>query len=99
GTRAGTYLDLGGDVERPGGRVDNRCAGDADLGRHVELPGLRGRDAGSARRRVDQAVVPERGTGIVGIERIDAIDLGRDKNDVVNSLPGDRDIRHVEGLR
>jgi hypothetical protein len=59
---------------------------------------LRGRDAGNALRRVDQAVVPERGTGIVGIERIDAIVPGRDKNDVVNSLPGDRDIRHVEGL-
>ena len=98
GTSGGDRLGLGGDVERAGGRVDNGRAGDADLGGQVTLPGLSRRDGGDALRRVDEAIVPERGAGFVGVEGVDTVVLGGDEDDVVNSLARDRHASHVEGL-
>ena len=81
---AGHFLRLVLDEDRVGGRVDDRRGRDADLRRDVAAAdgAVGDRRDGAAVLGRQQGVLPENGAG-VGVDGVEAVVLGRDKNDVV----------------
>ena len=93
-----TFFRLGDHVERPRARVDDRRAGDADLGCDVAtLAGIAVRNRRHACSLIDEADFPQRrAASSVGIERVHAVVLRRHIHDVPNADAGDGHIRHVQ---
>jgi hypothetical protein len=98
---AGDLFGLGDDVEGIGGRVDDRCAGDADFWCDVGCADVAVRDGCDTLGGVDERVFPEvalRGVIPFGVEGVNAVMLGGDEEDVVRPLAGDRDARLEQRL-
>ena len=81
---------FGDNVERLRTEIDNGGAGDADLGLDVCAESIHDRvpngsfSAGAAVGCVDEVGAPEGcARGFVGVEGVEAVVLGGDKNDVV----------------
>ena len=88
------------EIDRAGGRVDHRGVGDPDHRRDLVGAPVVGRDlpgGQDGRRGARGSVVPEDRAG-VGVEGVEAVVLGRDIQDVVDALAGDRHAGHVERL-
>ena len=87
----------GDDVEIVADRIDHGSARDADFGDDVVAPRTDVRIAvdrpGAGRRQVALPVHRTR----VGVERVDAVVLGRDVDDIVRAA-GDRDLIHIQRL-
>ena len=67
------------------------------LGMSPVSPGVDGRNSCDARRGVGEVHMPQRRAApVVGVERIDAVVLCRDDDDVVDALSGDVHVLHVE---
>ena len=87
-------------IKRIAGDIDDRSAGDADLGQNVAGIHVGGRQRGHAGVGIQEADAPQRRrSGRVGVEGVDAIVLRRHNHDIVNSIARHRDLRQVEWLR
>src|SRR5581483_3626826 len=103
GYAAGDLPGLGDQIHRSGSDIDDRCSGDADLRQDVGGADIIRARRGDASAGVDEASLPKR-HGVapriaVGVESIDAVVFGNDKDHVVNALVGYGDVRNIERLR
>ena len=92
-------LGLGHDIQRVGGWIDDRRSGHADHGNQIRAGGVQIRNGNCGPSFDEQAGLPERRPGGVGVKRVHGVILGRHIDDVMDPLVRDRDIRHVERLR
>ena len=100
---SGCLFGLGFDVNRARGDVDYRRAGDADLRNQIAaFPGVKGGHSRHTGCRIDETDLPERrrvcAEVVIRVKGVDAVVLGRDKQDVVSSFAGDGKIGQVERL-
>src|SRR5262249_20344220 len=102
---AADLLGLGGDVEGVGGVVDDRGAGDADLGHDVVAADVAVGHGGDAVGGVDEAALPVHAAalagaagGPVGVEGVDAVVLRGGEDDVARAAAGDGQVGLVERL-
>ncbi len=75
---------LGENVERVGDRIDHRRGGDSDPGDQIGASEIGRRHWRDSIFRIDETRMPKRRARLVGVERIDAVELGRDKDNVVH---------------
>ena len=93
------------EVDRLGRRIDRGRAANPDVAGEVDVGaagltdiGARHRQDAGGRVRVGDAPQRRRSGGIVGIERVDAVVVGRDVDDVPDADAGDVHAVDVQGL-
>src|SRR5271170_995338 len=98
------FLGFGANVDRVGGGIDYRSGSDTDLGNEIAgLAGVTVGDGGgadsSAVSGIQHGGLPKLLAGVgVGVEGIDEIALGGDKDDVVLFVVGHEEVGDVKGL-
>src|SRR6267143_3771146 len=94
------FLSNSDNVQCSGCRIDDGSAGNSRLDRHVggaTVAGVAGSDRCNACSWIDKTYFPERArTQALRFEGIDAIVLRGHVNDIVETLPGNAHVGHVE---